>query len=213
MMKRLIAVPFLLSMGLSAAAVPSAAQVQQDEGILEGIVRSTEGGMPLAGAMVTVVGTGRGAVTHGDGAFRIAVPDAEQYQLRVDRLGYATTPLEVGHGESATVDLEVAAVPSPDLVVTAVLSPTAANEAIRPSAVFAGEELQRRMAGTVAKTVATVPRRPSSSIRIRSPVRPRMTGWAVPGSMLFTATPWATSSTAASTTPRRFPLPWLGEST
>ena len=156
-MKRLIAVPFLLSMGLSAAAVPSAAQVQQDEGILGGIVRSMEDGTPLAGATVAVVGTGRSAVTHGDGAFRIAVPNAEQYQLRVDRLGYATTTLEVGHGESATVDLEVAAVPLPDLVATAVLSPTAANEVIRPSAVFAGEELQRRMAGTVAKTVATVP--------------------------------------------------------
>ena len=157
MMKRLIAVPFILSMGLSAAAPPPAAQAQQDEGVLEGIVRSAEGGMPLAGATITVVGTGRGAVTHGDGAFRIAVPDAEQYQLRVDRLGYATTTLDVGHGESATVDLEVAAVPSPDLVVTAVLSPTVANEAIRPSAVFAGEELQRQLAGTVAKTVSTVP--------------------------------------------------------
>ena len=157
MMKRRIAVPFLLGMGLSAAAVPSAAQAQQDEGVLEGIVRSAEGGTPLAGATITVVGTGRGAVTHGDGAFRIAVPDADQYQLRIDRLGYATTTLDVGHGESATVDLEVAAVPSPDLVVTAVLSPTFANEAIRPSAVFAGEELQRQLAGTVAKTVSTVP--------------------------------------------------------
>ena len=97
-MKRLIAVSFLLSMGLSAAAVP----------------------------------------------------DAEQYQLRVDRLGYATTTLEVGHGESATVDLEVAAVPLPDIVVMAVLSPTAANEAIRPSAVFAGEEFSTAAASSEA---------------------------------------------------------------
>ena len=157
MMKRHIAVPFLLSMGLCVAAPPSAARAQQDEGILEGIVRTVEGGTPLAGATVIVVGTDRGTVTHGDGAFRIAVPDAERYRLRVERLGYASATVEVGHGELAAVDLEVAALPSPDIVVTAVLSPTAANETIRPSAVFAGEELQRRMAVTIAKTVESVP--------------------------------------------------------
>ena len=157
MMKRHIAVPFLLSMGLCVGAPPSAAQAQQGEGILEGIVRTVEDGTPLAGATVMVVGTDRGTVTHGDGAFSIAVPAAEQYRIRVDRIGYASATIEVGQGELTTVDLEVAAIPSPDIVVTAVLSPTAANETIRPSAVFAGEELQRQMAGTIAKTVESVP--------------------------------------------------------
>ena len=155
--KRSIAVLILLGMGLSAAALPSAAQVGQDGEVVEGIVRTAEEGMPLAGAAVTVIGTGRNAITHGDGAFRIAVPDAERYRLRIDRLGYAAVAVDVRPGEMVNVDLEVAAIPLPDVVVTAVLSPTAANETIRPSAVFAGEQLQRRMAGTIAKTVESVP--------------------------------------------------------
>ena len=144
-------------MGLSLAALPLAAQVPQDGEVVEGVVRTAEDGTPLAGAMVTVVGTGRIAVTHGDGAFRIAVPDAGQYRLRIDRLGYAVATVDVAHGEPATVDLDVTVLRLPELVVTAVLSPRAANETIQPSAVFAGEELQRRMAGTVARTVASVP--------------------------------------------------------
>ena len=111
-----------------------------------GIVRSAESGMPLAGAMVVVLGTDGSAVTHGDGSLRIAVPDAERHRIRIDRLGYAVATVEVERGEPAAVDLEVAAIPLPEVVVTAVLSPTAANETIRPSAVFTQEKLQRRLA-------------------------------------------------------------------
>ena len=157
MTRRPIAVLLFLGVGLSAAALPSAAQVRQDREVVRGIVRAEEDGMPLAGATVMVIGTGRGAVTHGDGAFRIAVPDAERYRLRIARLGYAAATVEVGRGELATVDLDVAALPLPELVVTAVLNPTAADETIRPSAVFAQERLQRRLAATVAQTVASVP--------------------------------------------------------
>ena len=157
MTKRPIAVLLFLGMGLSAAALPSAAQVRPDGEVVEGIVRAEEDGTPLAGATVTVIGTGRGAITHGDGAFRIAVPDAERYRLRIARLGYAAATVEVVRGELATVELDVSALPLPELVVTAVLSPTAANETIRPSAVFAQEELQRRLATTVAQTIASIP--------------------------------------------------------
>ena len=144
-------------MALSAAALPSAAQERQDREVVEGIVRAEDDGMPLAGATVTVVGTGGSAVTHGDGVFRIAVPDAERYRLRIDRLGYVAVAVDVRPGEIATVDLEVAAIPLPAVVVAAVLSPTATNEASRPSAVFALEKLQRHLAGTLAQTVESVP--------------------------------------------------------
>ena len=140
--------------------VPGIVVAQQAADSLDhvaGIVRSADSGTPLAGAIARIVSTGGSAITHGDGSFRIAVPDGERYRLRIDRLGYAAVSVDVRPGERVTVDLEVAAIPLPDVVVTAVLSPTAANETIRPSAVFAGEQLQQRMAGTVAKTVAWVP--------------------------------------------------------
>ena len=59
--------------------------------------------------------------------------------------------------DAAADTLEAPLIALPDVVVTAVLSPTAASEAIRPSAVFAGEELQRRLAATLAQTVETIP--------------------------------------------------------
>ena len=157
MTKRPILILLSLGIALSAAALPSAAQERQVGEVVEGIVRTAEDGTPLAGATVTVIGTGRSAVTHADGAFRIAVPDAERVRIRIDRLGYAAVAVDVRPGESATVDLEPAAIPLPDVVVAAVLNPTATNEAIRPSAVFAQEKLQRHLAGTLAQTVESVP--------------------------------------------------------
>ena len=144
----------------AAGATPVAVIEQQAADTLDhvaGVVRSADSGMPLAGAILMVDGTGGSATTHGDGSFRIAVPDAGRYRLRIARLGYAAATVEVEQGEFAAVDLDVAAIPLPDVVVTAVLSATAANETIRPSAVFSEETLQRQLAGTLAQTVESVP--------------------------------------------------------
>jgi len=161
---RRLPVPFFL-VGMILAGVPSpsagSAPVEQQAADsldhVAGTVRSADGGVPLAGAIVEVVSTGGSAVTHGDGSFRIAVPDAERYRVRIDRLGYAAVAVDVRPGEMAIVDLDVAAIPLPDVVVTAVVSPTSANETVRPSAVFAQETLQRRLATTLAQTVESVP--------------------------------------------------------
>ena len=58
--------------------------------------------------------------------------------------------------DTVEVASEVTAITLPDIVVTAVLRPTAVSEAIRPSAVFSGETLQRQLAGTLAQTVESV---------------------------------------------------------
>ena len=142
---------------LAAGSTPVERHAADTIDHVAGIVRSAESGEPLAGATATVVSTGGSAITHGDGSFRIAVPDAERHRLRIDRLGYAAVAVDLRPGEIATVDLEVAAIPLPDVVVAAVLSPTPTNEAIRPSAVFAQEKLQRHLAGTLAQTVESVP--------------------------------------------------------
>ena len=156
MKKQDIATALLVAIGLAGGAMDSYGQVEH-EGEVEGIVRSAESGMPLAGAMVVVVGTGRMAVTHGDGSFHITAPDAGRYRLRVERLGYRTVALDVEVGEVVTVELEVAALALPGFVVTGVLGEMSANETLRPTNVFAAEELQRRLAGSVAQTLASVP--------------------------------------------------------
>ncbi|MDE0258567.1 MAG: TonB-dependent receptor [Gammaproteobacteria bacterium] len=66
-------------------------------------------------------------------------------------------PVAQQAADTVEVASEVAAITLPDIVVTAVLNPTAVSEAIRPSAVFADETLQRELAGTLAQTVESVP--------------------------------------------------------
>ena len=149
----------ILASGPAVAECATPVQPQAADTVVHvaGVVRSAEDGTPLAGATATVMGTGGSTITHGDGSFRIAVPDAEPHRLRIERLGYAAVAFDARPGETATVDLEVAPIPVPDMVVTAVVNPTAANETIRPSAVFAREKLQRHLAATLAQTVQSVP--------------------------------------------------------
>ena len=157
-MKQGTAIVALVAIGLAVGAMDSSAQLEH-EGEVEGIVRAAESGTPLAGATVAVVGTGRAAVTHGDGSFHIPVPSAPSYALRVERLGYETVTVEWDglQEEAVTVELEVAALALPGFVVTGAVTERAANETLRPTTVFAGEELQRRLSATVAETLASEP--------------------------------------------------------
>ena len=158
-------VPVLLLLAMTFAHAPAPAagsphverQAADTTLHVTGIVRSAETGTPLAGAIATMASTGGRSVTHGDGSFRIAVPDAGPHRLRIERLGYAAVAIDVRPGEPAGAEMEVAAIPLPGVVVTSVLDPTSADEAIRPSTVFTHEELQRNMASTVAQMVASVP--------------------------------------------------------
>ena len=148
----------VVAITLAVAATDSSAQVEH-EGEVEGIVRAVESGTPLAGATVLVVGMSRMAVTHGDGSFHISVPTAQNYQLRVERLGYRTVTVELGGlpDEAIVIELEVAALALPGLVVTGAVTERAANETLRPTTVFAADELQRRLAATVAETLDSEP--------------------------------------------------------
>ncbi len=144
---------------LATMLVPlvAAAQVEREIG---GVVRDGETGQPLAGAVVMVVpAAATGAVSHGDGTFYVVAPDSGQFSLRVERLGYRTAILDV---DASTVDwVEVDMVASPidlsGVVVTGSLVARAANEMLRPASVYAGDRLQRRLAGTVAATLSREP--------------------------------------------------------
>jgi iron complex outermembrane receptor protein len=107
-----------------------------------------------------VVGTGRSAITHGDGSFHLHALPFGSYTLRVERLGYRTVERAVDFGPDASpllVEMEESAVDIAGLVVTGTLTERGADETLRPVNVLAGEELQRRLEETVAATLASEP--------------------------------------------------------
>lgn len=144
---------------LAVLPAPASSQEPEHEGEIKGVVRDDETREALAGAFVSVVGTGRMAVTHGDGTFHLRGIAEGSYSLRIERLGYRGTTTEVAMKDTAVVVIDL--VPSPialrGMVVTATLTERGAAEALRPVSVMAGDELQRRMEGTVAATLASMP--------------------------------------------------------
>lgn len=154
--------PFaLMAAALSLVCVPpGTAQEPEHEDEIEGVVRDAETGRPLAGAEVSVVGSGTSAVTHGDGTFHLTGISTGDHALRVDRLGYRGAAVDVSVGNrSAVVVIEL--VPSPiglpGMVVTGAISERGVAATLRPVSVLAGDELQREMEATVAATLASMP--------------------------------------------------------
>ena len=137
----------------------SIAQVPQHSGEIEGVVKDAGTGAPLAGSWVGLLDGRNAAITHGDGSFHLVRVAPGTHKIRVERLGYASVTVEVEVAESAFVIIELE--PSPleiaGITVTATLSSRGTDEALRPVSVMAGQELQRRLQGTVAETLVSEP--------------------------------------------------------
>lgn len=143
-----------------AFAVPVHAQTAQHEGEIEGIVRDSDTGTPLAGATVTLIDARNSAVTHGDGSFHLVGIVPGHYSLRVERLGYASETIDVevaAETPIVLVRLEPRAIAVGGLVITGALTERDASETLRPVNVMSGQELQRRLEGTVAATLKAEP--------------------------------------------------------
>lgn len=143
---------------MAFGAVGSSAQ-EARAGAVTGVVRDLDSRAALAGVLVSVVGSGSRAVSRGDGSFRVAAPGVRSCTVRVERLGYRTVELTVdaSSDDVLVVEMEAAPISLPSIVVTGALVARAANEALRPASVFAGEDLQRRLAGTLAETLSSEP--------------------------------------------------------
>ena len=145
---------FVLPTTLSAQAAPEHA------GEIEGVVRDAETGAALAGVLVSVVGARPAATTHGDGSFHLSGLEAGVHTLRAERLGYRTLMVEVTTedvGAVVTIELTASPLDVGGLVVTGALTERTAAEALRPVNVLRGQDLQRRLQGTVAATLASEP--------------------------------------------------------
>ena len=149
---------FLLVVGPGATDL--GAQGLEHAGEIEGVVRDAASGAPLAGALVSVMDARQGATTHGDGSFHIAGISPGVHMIRVERLGYRTRTLEVSTEEGGVlvvIELEASPLDISGLVVTGGLVERAASEALRPVNVLSGQDLQRRLQGTVAATLQSEP--------------------------------------------------------
>jgi TonB-linked SusC/RagA family outer membrane protein len=93
---------------LLASALASGSLLAQS-GTIAGSVTATDGGRPIAGAQVTVLGTSRGAVTGDDGRYSILV-DPGTYRMRVRRIGFSpdsATGVVVASGATTTQDFHL----------------------------------------------------------------------------------------------------------
>ena len=124
----------------------------QDTGILEGRVTEAAG-TPVPDALITIVGTNRGARTGEDGQYRLANLRAGDYTVRVTRLGFGAVsrPVSIAVGQTARVDVELApaAVIIDEVIVTAT-----------------GESQRRRESGNTVNTVLPTPERLATSTTV-----------------------------------------------
>jgi iron complex outermembrane receptor protein len=145
----------------SPAGRPAAGAAAARQGVVTGVVVDSATGTPLPGAQVRLLGANRGEVTHDDGRFVFGDLAAGRYTVAVQRVGYgaAEQVVAVETGREATVRLALAASAArlAPVVVTGTLGERRERDALRPTRVVGGAELDRRLGETVAATLQSQP--------------------------------------------------------
>jgi iron complex outermembrane recepter protein len=130
-------------------------------GLIVGLVVDAETGEPLATTQVRLRESGRNELSHRDGSFHFHRVAPRVYTLVAQRIGYAPVAKRVRVGEGDTVRATLAMTPSAleiaGVVVTGTGRERGAGDTYRPTAVVGDAELRRRLASSVAATVAHVP--------------------------------------------------------
>ncbi|HUF14097.1 MAG TPA: TonB-dependent receptor [Longimicrobiales bacterium] len=149
---------FVLAAVLLAAPCALDAQARATASI-EGRVTDAESGEPVPAVMVHVEDPRRHELTHEDGRYHLLQLPPGRYTVVFEALGYRTTTREVtlAVGDAAQLDVALApaAIELEGLVVTATVGGRAAGDALRPTSVVAGRDLQRQLDGTIAGTLAS----------------------------------------------------------
>jgi iron complex outermembrane recepter protein len=144
---------------LGAAPVTGGAQART--GAIIGRVLDAESGAALPFVIVRVVEAHRVEQTHGDGAFQLRDLPPATYTLIAQRIGYQ--PVErrvvVTAGADSVLTLQMRPVPVTlaPTVVTGSVRERRAIDAVSPTTVLDGAELDRRLEGTLAGTLASQP--------------------------------------------------------
>lgn len=127
---------------------------------VHGVVRDDEG-QTLAAVAIRLPALGRTELSHQDGTFHLErVPDGDHVIL-FERIGYRTRSMTVTVRSGETTRLEIVLEPSAlevqGFVVTGAPTARSGDRVIRPVEVLSGQELSRRLEGTVAATLESEP--------------------------------------------------------
>lgn len=124
----------LLQLSLTAAvlAVAAGPATAQNTGTVGGVVVSQQTQRPLAGAQVSIPGTGLGTLTNSNGQFLIVGVPRGDHTVRVDMLGFgiAENPVTIAAGETARVNFQLSetAIALDEVVVTGTAAATRRKE-------------------------------------------------------------------------------------
>lgn len=114
------------SRSMLALLLAASAASAQTVGTVTGTVTHTEGGGPISGVALRVVGGSQVAMTRGDGTYRLQLP-AGEHQLQASLIGYAvaTETVAVTAGQTTTVNFVLAqsALPVDELVAVGTRRP------------------------------------------------------------------------------------------
>ncbi len=122
-------------------------------GTVAGRVTDAKTGQGVAGARVTLQGTGLGALTNDSGGFRVANVPPGSYAVTVRRIGYAqgvgTVAVVADQEAVLDVSLELSASPLDAVVVTGTVVPTEVKALPTPVSVITAEDLAAQRPHTV----------------------------------------------------------------
>ena len=175
----LLVVPAALAQGLpagTAGAQPAAAPSGQPPAsqppasqppaagrlaTVAGVVVDSTTGRPLPAAQVRLLGLNRGELAHDDGTFAFEGLPPGRYTVAVQRVGYGTAEATVTVAPGARAAVRLAVAPSAarlaQVVVTGTVGEGRERDALRPTRVVGGAELDRRLGETVAATLQSQP--------------------------------------------------------
>ncbi len=127
-------------------------------GSLEGTVTDARTGAPLLAAQVRIRELGRGDLSHADGRYTLPRLRPGLYTVVVERVGYAAREeqVEVVAGPPTRLDVQLtpSAIAVAGIVVTGVGRERSVAETYQPTLVLSGEELGRRLSGSLAATLS-----------------------------------------------------------
>jgi iron complex outermembrane recepter protein len=130
-------------------------------GAIVGTLRDLETGDPVAGAQVRLREMRRTDLSRPDGRFHFLDVRPGRYTLTVERVGYAPADrsVTVMADETATlvIELRPSALEIAGLVVTGARGERGASEVYQPTSVISEAELRRRLATSLAATIAHEP--------------------------------------------------------
>jgi iron complex outermembrane receptor protein len=144
-----------------ARAQRPAASPPRPAASIAGVVVDSASGAPLPAAQVRLVPVNRGELTHDDGRFAFGDLAPGRYAVAVQRVGYGAAEQTVTVAAGAQAAVRFALAPSAarlaPVVVTGAVGEGRERDALRPTRVVGGAELDRRLGETVAATLQGQP--------------------------------------------------------